>query len=149
MWELSTGHRLCHFPPGDPERGIVGHVGEITCVIFFSDSRRLASCSDDRTIRVWDTVDNCQLFCLEGHALIVNSLSLSSDDRMLASCSNDLVVALWHIGDIPAGGTVEPTHRLIGHTGAITCCKIFKDNTLVISGRCLLNKKIKKLKGRM
>ncbi len=80
-------------------------------ILFFF----LSFASDDRTIRVWDTVKGIALYCLEGHDLIVNNLSLSSDDRLLASCSNDLVVALWPIDGIAPGGTVKPRHRMVFH----------------------------------
>ena len=47
-----------------------GHKGEITCVTFMNSANRVVSCSDDRTIRIWDIplrVPLCQLLGPRAH----------------------------------------------------------------------------------
>jgi len=57
---------------------------------------RLASGSDDHTIRLWDVAHLTLTSCLEGHAGPVAALCLLADGR-LASCSHDHTVRLFNV----------------------------------------------------
>ena len=57
---------------------------------------RLASCSDDTTIRLWDLKINAETARLEGHGAPVSALALLPDGR-LASGSHDNTVRLWDL----------------------------------------------------
>ncbi|KAF7508093.1 hypothetical protein GJ744_009675 [Endocarpon pusillum] len=72
-----------------------GHSGPIYSVTFSADSRRLASASSDRTVRLWDSETGALQQTLEGHSKSVNSVAFSADGRRLASASYDSTVRLW------------------------------------------------------
>ena len=67
-------------------------------VCFSPDGRRLASSSDDNTVRLWDVQTGACVKTLEGHDGLVLSVCFSPDGRMVASgsCdSADATARLW------------------------------------------------------
>jgi hypothetical protein len=77
---------------------------------------RLASGSNDRTIKIWDTHNGQCITTLRGHSGIVSSLSLTREG-WLVSGSEDTTVKVWN--------TARPTYDCIttmrGHTGDVNC----------------------------
>jgi len=80
----------------------------VTCVAFSPDGARVASGSDDDTIKLWDTVSGKEVATLRGHTNSVWSVAFSPDGSRLASGSDDNTIVLWD----PASGkelaTAEP-----------------------------------------
>jgi WD40 repeat protein len=79
-------------------------------VAFSPDGRKLASASNDKTVRVWDVDSGKVEQTFEGHTDWVKSVAFSPDGRKLASASDDKNVRVWDVDS----GKVEQT--LEGHT---------------------------------
>ncbi|KAJ7893820.1 hypothetical protein B0H14DRAFT_3427117 [Mycena olivaceomarginata] len=101
MWNAATGQ-----PVSEP---LVGHRGSVRSVAFSPDGARIASGSDDETIRVWDAATG-QPFGepLAGHRGSVRSVAFSPDGMCIAWGSDDKTIRLdrraqpaahYHIGE--------------------------------------------------
>ncbi|KAJ1322938.1 COMPASS component SWD3 [Microdochium nivale] len=91
-----------------------GHSREVNSVVFSHDSCRLASASDDKTVKVWDAMTGQCLQTLKGHGSWVYSVVFSYDSCRLASASWDDTVKVW---DTTTGQCLQTFHmeRIVSH----------------------------------
>ena len=82
-----------------------GHMAAVNCVAFSRDGK-LASGSDDKTVRLWDAEKGEAIgTALEGHGDRVWSIVFSPDGKKIASGSDDETVRLWDAETGEAIGT--------------------------------------------
>jgi WD40 repeat protein len=104
-----------------------GHEAMIHSAAFSPDSRRLATCSKDGTIRLWEIGSGaCQV--LRGHTDEVFAVAFHPGGTRLASAGRDGAVWLW---DLAKG---EPVVRLQGHTSYIWSLAFSPDGKTLVSG---------------
>ena len=69
----------------------------VRCVLYTSDGRNLISCSDDKTIRYWDSSSGKCLRELIGHNNWIWEIALSPDGKTLVSGGEDNTVRVWDL----------------------------------------------------
>jgi WD40 repeat protein len=95
IWDLATGGVL----------SLRGHTAIVLGLACSPDGRRLATGSDDRTIKLWDTTTGEEVFTLRGHTSGVLCVAFSPDGRRIASGGIDRTVKVWDTSP-PASDTM-------------------------------------------
>jgi WD40 repeat protein len=104
-----------------------GHEAEVRSAAFSPDGRLLATCSDDRTVRVWQIGGGtCRV--LRGHTDHVFAVAFHPDGTRLATAGRDRAIWLW---DLARG---EAVARLPGHTSYVWSLAFSPDGTTLASG---------------
>lgn len=114
--------RLGLTPPGAETARLEGHTGRVSALSVLPDGR-LASGSDDNTIRIWDSKTDAETARIEGCDHTVQALAALPDGR-LVSGAFDGTVRFWD----PKSGVV--TARLEGHTGWVRSLAVLRDGRL-------------------
>ncbi|MGB3759286.1 MAG: AAA-like domain-containing protein [Rivularia sp. (in: cyanobacteria)] len=104
---------------------IAGHKSTVWEVSLSPDGLKMASASDDKTLKLWNREGNL-LKTFKGHDSRVYSVSFSPDGKKLASASNDNTVKLWKLD-----GTLLKTFK--GHSRKVLSVKFSPDGTKLIS----------------
>lgn len=77
------------------------HWDDVHGVAFSPDGKHIASCGDDRVIRLWDAASLRELAVLKQHTRTVRRVAYSLDGKTLASASYDRTVVLWDMTASP------------------------------------------------
>jgi WD40 repeat protein len=93
-----------------------GHAGVVRACQFSPNGCFIATCSWDKTIRLWYTHNFQLASLLQGHKYGVTDCTFSPSGDLLASSSWDNTVGLW---DVATGQLVQ---QLTGHTSAVSAC---------------------------
>ena len=118
---VATGQEVCQFE--DVNTAVV------TAIKFNPDASRIASCSGENTIRIWDVAGRSEDMLLRGHTDLLTSLSYSPDGTRLASGSYDHSVRVW---DMQSSG--ECLYVLLGHTNVVKSVSFSNDGCKIVSG---------------
>jgi WD40 repeat protein/Flp pilus assembly protein TadD len=72
-----------------------GHHYRVRAVAFSPDGKRVASGSNDKTLKIWDAQTGRDVATLKGHTESVMSVAFSPDGKQIASGSWDKTVRIW------------------------------------------------------
>jgi WD40 repeat protein len=84
----------------DPLKILQGHTGVVFKVRYSGNRTRLASVSDDRTVRVWDLASYTQIFVGWGHVCRVwDVIFFSERDDYVLTCGEECTIKAWCIAE--------------------------------------------------
>jgi WD40 repeat protein len=93
----TTSNKMSQLTPcTTPIRTFEDHEGIVQAVAVFPDVRRIATGSDDKTLRIWDLETGVVLKKMEGHSSRVTVLVVSRDGQMIASGDDGGELIIWH-----------------------------------------------------
>ncbi|KAG5504125.1 hypothetical protein GH5_04988 [Leishmania sp. Ghana 2012 LV757] len=111
-----------------PVARMTGHQGVVFHIQFSPDGTMLASCSADKSVKLWNAEDGKFITTFRGHVAAVYHVSWSLDSRMLVSGSKDTTVKLWSIAKR------ELIEDLSGHSDEIYATDWSPDGQKVATG---------------
>jgi WD40 repeat protein len=123
LWEVLTGRELAK---------LSGHTESVNAVAF-NAAGVLASASNDRTIKLWDTTAAAagtptrELRTLAGHGGEVHALAFSTDGARIASGSANGEIKIWNTSD---GQTAQ---TLNGHSALVASVAFSPDGKTLAS----------------
>ena len=104
------------------------HENFVRCVRFSHDGELLASCSDDRSIRLFTAANGAMVRQLHGHTGWVLAVTFSPDGGTLLSGGGDPTARVWCVA------TGETRRQLEGHTDCISTLAYSLDWQWVATG---------------
>uniref|UniRef100_A0A7S0E798 Protein LST8 homolog n=1 Tax=Phaeocystis antarctica TaxID=33657 RepID=A0A7S0E798_9EUKA len=108
----------------EPLQKLQAHATYVLKVIMSPDGKRLATCSADQTVKIWDIQNNfaCDK-TLTGHQRWVWDAVYSEDSAYLVTASSDQTARLW---DVASGETIR---HYTGHHKAVIAVALHDRNT--------------------
>lgn len=111
-----------------------GHRGYVNDLVFTPDGSKLISCSEDKSVRVWDVMGQTELLSLTGHTDAVWGVAVDPAATKIASAAGDDTrltrpgeVFLWSL----EGGSI--LHRLTPPERCATSVEFSPDGLLLLS----------------
>jgi WD40 repeat protein len=119
---------ILDFNGGARIQNLTGHSGTVRALDISNDGFIIASGSDDRSVRLWNTLRWQQARVLSGHSGAVYSVALSNAAGRVISTSADNSIRIWDGRD----GTQR--HSLTGHTASVRSAAFDRRTSRLLSG---------------
>mmetsp|Transcript_23410 Transcript_23410/g.23610 ORF Transcript_23410/g.23610 Transcript_23410/m.23610 type:complete len:310 (+) Transcript_23410:172-1101(+) len=119
------------------KRDLVGHIGHVNAVRFTKDGNYCMTCSDDRTLKLWnphkdELEKKGQALTIKTyagvHGYAIHDVVISSDNNKFISAGGDKASILW---DVSTGRVIR---KFYGHTQRINCVSTNEEHTVLLSG---------------
>ncbi|MHC4970919.1 MAG: protein kinase domain-containing protein [Planctomycetota bacterium] len=109
-------------------RTLLAHQDKVTAVAFSPDGTRIASGSEDKSLRIWDSATGEELFALPGLSDSVTALAFSPRGDRVAAASTDMLVRVWD------ANMVRLLDTLSGQESVVTCLAFSRDGKRIAAG---------------
>lgn len=126
--------------PATEKYKLTGHRGPVTFVTYHPRFNIVVTCSEDQSVRVWDSHTGDYERSLTGHTDAVQGAAFNSKGSILATCSSDTLIKLWDFGE-EMKGSFKCTKTLTGHDNTVSCVVFDKSGDRLYS--CSRDKTIK------
>ncbi|KDR80106.1 hypothetical protein GALMADRAFT_242343 [Galerina marginata CBS 339.88] len=93
VWDIRPQNRRCLFT-------LHGHLDYVRTVQFHHEMPWILSCSDDQTIRIWNSTSRQCIAVLTGHSHYVMSAQFHPKEDWIVSSSQDQTVRVWDISGL-------------------------------------------------
>jgi eukaryotic-like serine/threonine-protein kinase len=90
---------------------LTGHSADVVAIAFSPDSRRLATASFDRTVKLWDMQTGQDVFTLLGHTAGAVSVAFSPDGNQIVTGGIDFTARVWNATPLASNMTAEHDAR--------------------------------------
>jgi ribosome assembly protein 4 len=107
---------------------MTGHQQPITQVSFSPDGNTIASCSFDRSVKLWQGASGKYINSLRSHVEAVYQIAWSGDSRLCVSASKDSTIKVWDVR------TQKRLFELPGHADEVYAVDWAPDGDRVVSG---------------
>ena len=104
-----------------------GHTKDINSVDVSPNDRYIATGSNDKSARIWDTSKGEEIAALFGHKKGIWCVKFSPFDQCLATASADMTIRVWNISDFQCMRTFQ------GHTSGVLQIAYVTRGTQLIS----------------
>ena len=81
--------------PDETTRFLDGHTDDVHVVRVFNQEQRLASVSDDHTLRIWDLERDEVLHTIAAHESTIPGMDVSHDGTRIATAGRDDLIKIW------------------------------------------------------
>ncbi|KAH8993139.1 hypothetical protein EDB92DRAFT_1855060 [Lactarius akahatsu] len=119
---------------GDYKLGFQPHTDWIRCVTYSPDGSKIATCSDDCTISIWNAEDGERfLGPFDDHTKAVLSIAFSPGGNFLISGSEDSTIRSWDLHPL-FSKLNNPLSTYRGHKSAVNAVAYARGGSLIVSG---------------
>ena len=98
------------------------HTSSFRTVEMTNDNKYIISCSEDKTIRIWNLSEKKKLW---GHTFSIRSITVISDNKYIVSGSWDKTIRVWSL-------LKKTRNCLQGRLGGVNSVAITSDNKYVL-----------------
>jgi WD40 repeat protein len=97
IYDFTNGRiHIVDVETGRTLRRISGHTGYVRAAIFSQDGRRIVSCGEDKTIKIWNSENGQEIRTITGHTEAISSVAWGPGGRQLASVVGD-TTRIWDV----------------------------------------------------
>ncbi len=113
---------------GEALATLSGHTGAVNSIAFSKDGKLAVSGSSDKTLKLWDVTNRCEIAAYPGHDGGVTSVAFSPDGRYVLSGSLDGTLKFWETN------SGKEMLTIVAHTFGIRSVAISPNGRFAASG---------------
>ena len=111
----------------------IAHDKSVNCTAIAPNAAFGATCSGDRTARLWRLPDLVPAGAYRGHKRGVWAVAFSPTDRVVATAGGDKVIKLWTVDPIVGAVGATCLRTLEGHTAAVLALRFVTSGSQLVS----------------